>query len=145
VTDYLGPIHYIAIEFPGGEVPEDALRPLVEQLASGSIFLLDVEFASRHEDGSLTIVAPTEPGLQDLSLSALSGADAGLLDIDDLELLARDISVGSIAAIILYEDRTMIATIDAAERSGAAVVAQGTVDLSALDAVLDAELVPMEG
>jgi hypothetical protein len=137
LTEQLGPIHFLAIEFPDGVLPPDVLQPLVAQLQAGSVFLLDLEFARRRDDGSLELLPATAPELRELTLSALAGEDAGLLDSDDLELLAQDIAVGSLVAVLVYEDRTMTATIDAAEQAGGQVVAGGSVDMASLEALLD--------
>lgn len=136
MSDHLGPLHYLAVEFVDGELHGEVFEHLVAQVEAGTIFLLDLEFVERTPDGSLIVLPPTAPALKSLVGCGLAGEDAGLLDAGDIELLARDIGVGSLVAVMVYEDRSMISTIEAVEMTGGRVVSEGAVDLDALDTIL---------
>ena len=74
-------------------------------------------------------------------LSAFAGADAGLLDRDDLELVGGSIEGDAIMAVLVYEDLTLQQVLGAWAASGARLVAEGAVDPVELDLALDDDAV----
>jgi hypothetical protein len=137
MTDHLGPIDFIAVEFPDGHVTADGLREVLAQVDAGTIFLIDLEFVAKDSDGALQDVAAGSLGLAQLGLT-FNGANSHLLSREDLEAVAADVSPGSILAVLIYEDRTLSRAVAAWENSGARVLAEGTVDDADLDEALDA-------
>ncbi|HRA27864.1 MAG TPA: hypothetical protein PLL68_15540, partial [Ornithinibacter sp.] len=74
-------------------------------------------------------------------LSAFAGADAGLLDRDDLELVGGSIEGDAIMAVLVYEDLTLQPVLGAWAASGARLVAEGAVDPVELEHALDDDAV----
>ena len=69
-------------------------------------------------------------------LSAFAGTDAGLLDRDDLELVAGSLGGDAVMAVLVYEDLTLQPVLGAWAASGARLVAEGAVDPVELDLAL---------
>lgn len=137
--DTLGPISYLIVEFPGSKMTGEGLPILVDLVEQGLIRVLDLLFARRDEDGSLSVVE-----LQDLDLdgqidvATFEGASSGLLDESDLGDAASVIEPGSSAGILLFENRWARSFTQALRRGGAELVAAGYIPLDALAASLDA-------
>ena len=139
ITDHLGPVSYVAVEFPDGRADAAgfaALRDLVDRGLVIDLDLdLDLEFIRRGEDNALVTVPAASLDLGD-DLCVFAGADAGLLDRDDLELVAGSLEGDAVMAVLLYEDLTLQQVLGAWAASGARLVAEGAVDPVELDLAL---------
>lgn len=129
----LGPVDYVAVLLPEGETGDQGFRQLLDLVETQSVFVIDLEFVTRSEDGSLTTV---QLDSLDPRLAELDGADTGLLDRDDLEQVAGDLRTGDMLAVLAYEDRTLTPVVDAWEQAGARLVAEGPVALEDLKQAL---------
>lgn len=138
LSDLLGPVSYIAVEFPRGEVGEEGFSRLLELVDRGLILVIDLEFVRREADGSLVTVSADTLDVG-VDLSAFTGADAGLLDADDLELVAHGLAEDSILAVLVYEDLTLAPVLAAWGSRGARLVAEGPVAVDDLEQALDHE------
>lgn len=134
-NDHLGPIDYLAIQFPDGFVPAEGFSELRAQIDAGTLFVLDIEFIRRGEDGSLSTVAASTIGTD---LAGLHGADSGLLDRDDIELVGAGLGPGGVLLVIVYENLVLNPALVAWEKAGAQIVAEGPVDVDDLEAALSA-------
>jgi Family of unknown function (DUF6325) len=105
----------------------------------GVISILDMEFVANDGNGSARKVGLAElgsPGSADLS--AWAGASSGLLDDSDLQMIASAIRPGSVAAVVVYENRWVFGVVDAWRRAGARLIADGGLSPDELVAALDA-------
>jgi hypothetical protein len=83
-ADELGPIDFLAVEFPGGRITAAGFEQLLTLADRGVIDILDMEFVVSDGDGNARKVDVTEldtPGGVDLG--AWAGASSGLLDDSD--------------------------------------------------------------
>ncbi|HWN59279.1 MAG TPA: DUF6325 family protein, partial [Streptosporangiaceae bacterium] len=89
--DELGPVDFLAIEFPGGRLTAAGFEQLLSLADQGVVRILDMEFIARDADGKTKKADVWEfavPGGVDLS--AWAGASSGLLDDSDVaEISAR--------------------------------------------------------
>jgi hypothetical protein len=137
--DELGPIDFLAIEFPGARVTSEGFEQLLALAEAGVIGIVDVEFVASGGGDDVRKVNPRElstPGGADLS--AWEGASSGLLDDSDLQQIAAAIQPGSVAAVIVYENRWVFGVLDAWRREGARLIADGGLSADELVAALDA-------
>ena len=135
--DELGPIDFLAVEFPGGHITSAGFERLLALVDAGVIAILDMEFIASDHDGNPRTVAAAELDGGD-ALSTWTGASSGLLDDSDLQEIAAAISPGSVAAVVVYENRWVFSVVDAWRREGARLVADGGLSPSDLVAALDA-------
>ena len=137
--DELGPIDFLAVEFPGAHITSAGFERLLA-LADGVVIgILDMEFVARDGAGSarnVGLAELTNPGSADLS--AWAGASSGLLDDSDLGQIASAIQPGSVAAVVVYENRWVFGVVDAWRREGARLIADGGLSPDELVAALDA-------
>jgi hypothetical protein len=137
--DELAPIDFLAVEFPGARITSRGFEQLLALADAGVISILDMEFVASDGDGNTRKVGVEElsnPGGTDLS--AWTGASSGLLDDTDVQQIAGAISPGSVAAIVVYENRWVLGVVDAWRREGARLIADGGLSAEDLVAALDA-------
>ena len=138
-ADELGPIDFLAVEFPGGRITAAGFEQLLTLADRGVIDILDMEFVVSDGDGNARKVDVKEldnPG--GANLSAWAGASSGLLDDSDLQQIASAIQPGSVAVVVVYENRWVFSVVNAWRRDGARLIADGGLSPDDLVAALDA-------
>ena len=138
ITDHLGPVSFLAVEFPEGQADPAGFTRLLDLVERGLVLVIDLEFVRRATDGTLETVPVGSLDLG-VDLSAFEGADSGLLDRDDLELVAASLEGDAVMAVLVYEDLVMEPVLAAWSSGGARLVAEGGVDAADLETALDAE------
>ena len=135
----VGPIDFLAVEFPTAQLKGDGLANLVDLVDRGIIRVLDLRFATRDEDGSFTAVEIADlDGDGTLDLAVFEGVGSGLLDDDDLSEAVSLIEPGSGVAVIIYENTWAGPFVSSMRRVGAEVVASGRIPADDVVAALDA-------
>jgi hypothetical protein len=87
-----------------------------------------VEFIVKDSAGQTRTAEAGELGGPDgTDLSAWAGASSGLLDEADVSQVAAAIEPGATAAVIVYENRWILALADAWRRDGARLIADGGI------------------
>jgi hypothetical protein len=137
--DELGPVDFLAIEFPGGRLTAPGFERLLALADQGVIEILDMEFITKDAGGTSRKVDVWEfavPGGVDLS--AWAGASSGLLDDSDVGEISAAMQPGSVAVVVIYENRWVLGLADAWRREGARLIADGGISADELVAALDA-------
>src|SRR6476659_8856069 len=145
--DVLGPVDYLVVEFPAdkanlsGEMAAE-LKSLVDrELVRG----LDLVILRRDADGSVEAAELADVDVSDVGeLLALEGGLALLLAAEDVEEIGEALEPGTIAAVLVYENRWAAPFASSVRRSGGQLVANGRIPTQALLASMEAEVV-MEG
>lgn len=79
--DELGPVDYLAVEFPGGRITAPGFGQLMSLVRQGTIRILDAEFVVKDAAGSTRRADVSDlGGAGGADLSAWAGASSGLLD-----------------------------------------------------------------
>ena len=137
--DEIGPVDFIAVEFPDGRIREADLRELLALVDQGTIRILDAEFIVKDAAGNARKADAAELGEPDgTGIGAWSGASSGLLDDADVEHVAAEIRPGAAAAVIVYENQWILWLADSWRRGGARVIEDGGIPVGDLVAALDA-------
>ena len=97
--DY-GPIEFYAIGFEGERPGPGVLQAIDDLVASGTVNLLDLVFATRSENGELTVLELSDT-MDDAGVPALDLA--GLASEEDIADLAEGVAPGTSAAILVVE------------------------------------------
>ena len=98
-----------------------------------------MEFITKDTDGKSKKIDAWEfavPGGVDLS--AWAGASSGLLDDSDVTEIAAAMAPGSVAVVVIYENRWALGLVDAWRRDGARLIASGGLSPDDILAALDA-------
>ena len=137
--DELGPIDFLAIEFPGAHISAPGFEQLLSLADQGVIDILDLEFVSKDLAGNAGTVDVGELANPDgVDLTAWQGSSSGLLDRTDVDEIAAAIQPGSVAAVIVYENRWVLSLVNTWQRDGARFIADGGISASDIVAALDA-------
>jgi hypothetical protein len=134
----VGPIDYLALEFPQAKVTGEGMAILLDLVDRGIIRILDLRFVMRAPDGSFSAVAVSDlDGDGVLDLAVFEGVESGLLDDDDLEQAASLIAPGSAAGLLVYENTWAGPFVTAMRKAGGEVLAGGRVPATDVIAMLD--------
>ena len=99
--DELGPVDFLAVEFPDGRIGAADLGELLPLVSQGTIRILDAEFIVKDAAGNARKADAAELGAPDgTGIGAWSGASSGLLDDADVEHISAAIRPGAAAAVI---------------------------------------------
>jgi hypothetical protein len=135
----MGPVDYLVLEWDGDQPVTGEVMPLLLDLVDrGIIRILDLAFMLKHADGSVSALDLTELARDNGDLAAFEGASSGLLGQDDLEEAATALEPGTVAAVLIWENRWAAPVAVALRRSGGQLVANGRIPVQAILASLDA-------
>lgn len=134
----MGPISYLIVEFPGNKMTGQGFEQLIDLVDRGIIRILDLEFVTRRDDGSVTALSLQELDGGAFDLTVFEGASTGLLDQSDFEGVREAIATGSSAGILIFENRWATGFVDGMRSGGAELVAAGYIPLPDMLAALDA-------
>lgn len=130
--DY-GPIEFYAIGFDGDKPGPGVLQAIDDLVASGTINVLDLVYATRSPEGELTVVELSDT-TDDAGVPALDLA--GLAGMEDIEELAAEVPPGSSAAILVVELLWAKAFAAALFDAGGAVIAREGIPAPIVNAFL---------
>jgi hypothetical protein len=143
--DVLGPVDYLVVEFPAdkanfsGEMAAE-LRSLVD---CELIRVLDLVIVRKEPDGSVEVAELADVDKSNVGELLALGADlAMLLAEEDVEEIGTVLEPGSIAAVLVYENRWAGPLASSIRRSGGELVADGRVPTQALLAAIEADAQP---
>jgi len=140
-TEELGPVDYLVLEFPAGEqhFSGEVAEELAKLSESGVIRVLDLLLIVKNEDGTVDALEIDDTPAVD-SLRALEADIAEILAADDVELLAAAMEPGSVAGVLVFENRWAAPFAAAARRAGGQLIANGRIPIQAIAASIEAEL-----
>lgn len=135
----MGPVDYMVLEWDGEQPVTGEVMPLLLDLVDrGVIRILDLAFLSKGRDGSVATLDFAELTQQSSGLAEFEGASSGLLGQDDLEEAATALEPGTVAGVLVWENRWAAPVAVALRRSGGQLVASGRIPVQAILASLDA-------
>ena len=138
--DELGPVDYLVVEFPAGQANftgemAGELKALVE---GGTIRILDLLIITKDADGTIDSFEVDDfDGLDELRRIETELAD--LLAADDVVDLAAAMEPGSVAGVLVWENRWAAPFASAARRAGGQLVANGRIPIQAIMASMQAD------
>jgi hypothetical protein len=137
-AEAMGPISYLIVEFPGSKMTGEGFPALIDLVDRGLIRILDLQFVTRRDDGSIAALELQELDSGEFDLSVFEGASSGLLDQSDFDDAADALQPGSSAGILIFENRWATTFVEALRNSDGQLVAAGYIPLDAIEASLDA-------
>jgi hypothetical protein len=134
----VGPIDYLAVEFPGARLTGEGLSALLDLVSKGIIRILDLRVAKVDEAGEVTVAAITDlDGDGTLDLAVFEGVESGILGDDDVAEGAALIEPGNAVGLLLYENSWARPFVGALRRAGAEVLAGGRITATEVLQALD--------
>ena len=138
--DELGPVDYLIVEFPEGQqnFTGEGATELLRLHDAGIVRVMDLLILVKNEDGSIDATEledMSEPG----ELLRLEAELAETLAADDAVTLAADMSPGSVAGVVVYENLWAAPFASAVRRAGGQLVADGRIPIQAIIAAIEAD------
>ena len=135
----MGPIDYVVMEWDGDQPVTGEVMPLLLDLVDrGLIRILDIAFIVKDRDGSVMARDLAEMAQEGAGLADFEGAASGLIGQEDLEEAAAALEPGTVAAVLVWENRWAAPVAVALRRSGGQLVASGRIPVQSIIASLDA-------
>jgi hypothetical protein len=135
----LGPIDYLAVEFPEARMNGEGLAAILDLVDRGLVRILDLRAVKREVDGTFTEMEIADfDGDGTLDLAVFQGVSSGLLDSDDLSQAASLIEPGKVVALLVWENTWAAPFVTAMRRAGADIIASGRIPASDVIELLDA-------
>jgi Family of unknown function (DUF6325) len=135
----LGPIDYLAVEFPEARMNGEGLAAILDLVDRGLVRILDLRAVKREADGTFTEIEIADFDSDGtLDLAVFQGVSSGLLDDDDLGQAASLIEPGKVVALLVWENTWAAPFVSAMRRVGADVIASGRIPASDVIDLLDA-------
>jgi len=134
----LGPIDYLAVEWPDRHVTGEGFRLLMDLVDRDVVRVLDLLFIAKDADGKVSTVDAANVAHSDALDERLWGLSSGLLDRSDIDEVSSAIGPGSLAGILVYENVWAVPMWTAIDRSSARLVGAGRIGADDLIAALDA-------
>ena len=140
--DVMGPIDYLVVEFPADKA--DFKGEIADELASlvdrGLVRVLDLVLLRKDDDGSVEVAELAEVDESHIGeLAALESDLALLLAAEDIDAIGATLEPGSIAGVLVYENRWAGPFGAAVRRAGGRAVANGRIPTQALLAAIGAD------
>ena len=138
--DELGPVDYLVVEFPADRAnfSGEMAAELASLVTAGTIRILDLMIVTKDDDGTVDAFEIDDfEGLDELR--ALETELANLLAADDVADLAAAMEPGSVAGVLVWENRWAAPFASAARRAGGQLVANGRIPVQAILASMEAD------
>ena len=138
--DELGPVDFLVVEFPAGASHFDGemAAELAALVDAGTIRVLDLLILAKGTDGSVEALEIDDLDALD-ELRTIEAEIAEILAEEDVEHLAAAMEPGSVAGVLIYENRWAAPFASAARRSGGQLIAEGRIPIQAIIASLEAD------
>jgi hypothetical protein len=109
----IGPVEYIVIEFPGNQFRGEIMPVLRDLVAKRTIHVIDGILIRKDAQGTVQWFELDQPGDNAAkSFDELEGEILGLVNAEDVALVAKGLAPNSSAALLVWEDSwaTQLAT-----------------------------------
>lgn len=134
----VGPIDYLALEFPHAKVTGSGMAILLNLADAGIIRILDLRFLLRGEGDSFSVIAVTDLDNDgELDLAVFEGVESGLLDHDDLAAAAALVAPGTAVGVLVYENTWAGPFVTAMTQAGAQLLASARIPATDVISALD--------
>ncbi|MEV4346394.1 DUF6325 family protein [Actinoplanes sp. NPDC049596] len=134
-VDDMGPIDYLAVEFPAGSMDGTAFSMVEDLVNRHVIHILDIALVRKSPDGKVTVLEESE--FDNHGLETFHGAASGVLGGEDLHEAGELLAPGAAAVILIYENTWAAPLARQLRQVGAQLLATGRIPVQAILAALD--------
>lgn len=134
-----GPIDFVLLEFPDQEPTGRTAAALLDLVASDTIRVYDIVAIRKSAEGDVEALEIANlPGAAGDGFADLAGARSGLANDDDIADAAAAMEPGTVAVLLIYENRWAVPFVRAAMDSGGQLIASARIPAADVMAALDA-------
>ena len=120
----MGPVEYVVIGFPGNRFKGEIVPALAELVDNDVIRIIDVAFIKKDADRNITMFEyDTLDDVLAFGFADVDGEAGGVLNDEDLELVAEALEPDSSAALIVWEHRWAARVAQAIRDAGGRIIA----------------------
>lgn len=136
MTDEIGPVEFLIIEFAGNQFNGDIAPALADLVEAGTVRIIDLAVVSKDNEGNVTILEMQEltPEVAE-ALLKLTGEISGLLSEEDLLGIAEDMEPNTTGAALLVEHIWATRFATAVREANGKLVLSERIPGSVIDAV----------
>ncbi len=134
-SEVMGPIDFVLLEFPDQEPTGETAAALFDLVERDIIRLYDLAAIRKGVDGSISAVEITT--VDPDGFGQFSGAQSGLLGPDDIDEASHVMEPGTVAVLLVYENRWATPFIAAAMNAGGQLVASARIPAQDIIEALD--------
>ena len=133
----MGPVEYLVVEFPGNKFKGEIVPALVELVKSDTIRILDLLFIRKEADGSFEAMElDMLPLAEAASFDDLDGEILGLLNAEDVAILAQELQPNSSGALLVFENVWATRLRDAVVSANGRLVDNARIPAAVVDAAM---------
>lgn len=132
-----GPVEYLVIAFPDGNVTADVAAELADLVDKKLIGILDLVFITKDTSGNVTALEFDELD-QVAGFAEIDAEVGGLIGPDDVSFVGAALDPGSAAAVLLVEDLCAAPLSSALDRSGGVLLEGARIPKDLADAAMAA-------
>ena len=137
----MGPVDYLVVEFPGNKFTGEIVPALKELTKNGTIHIIDLLFIKKDAQGGVIAVELNNlPAAEAAPFEDLDGEIDGLLNEEDLQIIAGKLRPNSSAALLVFEHVWATRLRDAVVKSGGRLVDSDRVPAAIVEAAMQAAL-----
>lgn len=137
----LGPVEYVMIEFPSTTAIGDIEPALQELVSSGIVRIIDLMFIKKDAEGHVQALEVDQ--LDSVSAHRYEELNAeidDLVNMEDIEIAASELSPDSIAAVLVWEDAWAKRFAEAMRVAGGRVVENERIPSAVVEAAMRASV-----
>jgi uncharacterized membrane protein len=120
----IGPVEYVVIGFPGNRFKGEIVPAVAELVDNEVVRILDVAFIKKDGDGNVTMFEyDALDDVLEFGFADIDGEAGGVLNDEDLGLVAETLAPDSSAALIVWEHRWAARVAQAIRDAGGSIIA----------------------
>lgn len=133
-----GPIDFIALEFESSKLKGEILPELLDLVEKGIVRVIDLVIIQKNEDGSHQALE-----IEQLSPELLGVFDplqleiSGLIQVEDIEMIAAEMELNTTAAVLLVENLWVIKFGEAVVRAEGRLVTHERIPFEVVNETLE--------
>jgi hypothetical protein len=132
----LGPVSYTVVAFPGNQFNGNMAPEIEKLVANGTVRILDLVFVGKDEAGD-TISLEFDQLDELAAFGEIEGEVGGLVNMEDLDLVASNLPEGNSALVIVWEDLWARPLVEAMRASGGVLVESARIPADLVEAALN--------
>lgn len=134
-----GPVEYVVIEFPGNHFDPDIIPALKELVANGTIHIIDMLVVKKDAAGNIQWFETDRLASNEAKLfEDLEGDVDDLLNEQDVELIAQNLSPNCTAGVLVWENLWAMRFAEAVRKAHGRVIAQERIPNAVVQWAFDA-------
>ena len=133
-----GPIDFIALEFQTDQLTGESLPALLELVQKGIVRVIDLVIILKDQDGAYQVLEIEELAPKTLAIfDPLEVEISGIIQVEDIELIAEQMAANTTAALLLIENLWAIKFGEAVTRSSGRMVMYDRIPFEVVNEMLE--------